>query len=304
MKVAALDLGTNTFLCLIAEVVGEQVTKIYDDQVRVVRLGQEVQKTKRFHPEALMRAHQALTDFSQIIKEQKPEKVLAMATSASRDVENADELFKIGRDLGIPIQIIPGSREAEITFQGAVSSFNDQNKRLIVDVGGGSTELIVGQGKKMRAGKSVNLGCVRLTEKFGLQTPLAKRKLTELILEVRAGLDPVIEELLSDFNGVDEILAVAGTPTEIARIELGAFIAEKIDGFILTEKKLRDWLEIFQNHSAAELTAKYSVNPGRADVILSGTVLLLETLRACRKTEMKVSTRGVRFGVALEMVGK
>ena len=304
MKVAALDLGTNTFLCLIAEVKDGQVTKIYDDQVRVVRLGQDVQKTKRFHPEALVRAQAALSEFSKLIQKHQPEKVLAMATSASRDVENGEDLFQMGRDLGIPIQIIPGAREAEITFQGAVSAFHDQKKRLIVDVGGGSTEFIVGQGKKMTAGQSVNLGCVRLTEKFGLQTPITKGKLTELTLEIRAELDAVVKNLVHQASGVDEVLAVAGTPTEIARIELGEFIAEKIDGFILTEQKLQHWLEIFQNHSAAELTSKFGVNPGRADVILSGTVLLLETLRACAKTQMLVSTRGVRFGVALEMAEK
>lgn len=301
MKVAALDLGTNTFLCLIAEVEGGRVVRVYDDQVRLVRLGQDVDKNRFFHPDALTRAKIALTEFSEIIQKEQPGKVLAMATSAARDVQNGEELFRIGTDLHIPIHIIPGSREAEITFKGAVSGTNDHAKRLVIDVGGGSTELIVGQGKEYRTGQSLDLGCVRLTEKFGMKTPLEKDHVEEVSNHIRAQLQHVVRTLVGFVGGVDEILAVAGTPTELARIEIGDFIPEKIEGFTLTKAKLQDWVEKFRTSSSADIADKLGVHPGRADVILIGAMILLETLNVCEMNEMKVSTRGVRYGVALEM---
>ncbi|MBX2995647.1 MAG: Ppx/GppA family phosphatase [Bdellovibrionaceae bacterium] len=302
MKVAALDLGTNTFLCLIAQVEGGRVTHVFDDQVRVVRLGQDVNQTRRFHPDAIKRAREALTEFSLLIQKHRPDKVLAMATSAARDVTNGEELFEIGRDLGIPLQIIPGEREAEITYAGAVAGFGDQKKRLIIDVGGGSTELIVGQGTRMIAGESLNLGCVRLTEKFALKTPAEPAKLDEVSKWIRQEMAPTLGRLIQNSEGLDEIVAVAGTPTELARIEVGAFIPEKIDGFPLSEAKLLDWTRKFAADSKDAIQQKYGVHPGRADVILVGAMILLECLRLTGVKEMIVSTKGVRYGIALEMV--
>lgn len=302
MKVAALDLGTNTFLCLIAQVEGGRVTRVFEDQVRVVRLGQDVNQTKRFHPEAIKRARETLTEFSHLIQKHRPDKILAMATSAARDVSNGEELFQIGRDLGIPIQIIPGEREAEITYAGAVAGFGDQKKRMIVDVGGGSTELIVGQGTRMMAGESLNLGCVRLTEKFALKTPVETSKLDDVANWIRQEMAPTIQTLVQASGGLDEIVAVAGTPTELARIEVGAFIPEKIDGFVLSEAKLLDWTRKFAAENKESIQQKYGVHPGRADVILVGAMILLECLRLAKAKEMIVSTKGVRYGIALEMV--
>ncbi|MFN7729032.1 MAG: Ppx/GppA family phosphatase [Bdellovibrio sp.] len=302
MRVAALDLGTNTFLCLIAEVEGGRVTRVIDDQARFVRLGQDVNQTKKFHPDAILRARKTLTEFAEMIKRHQPDQVLAMATSAARDVSNADELFKIGKELEIPIQIIPGDREAEITYLGAVASFGDQKKRLVIDVGGGSTELIVGQGLKMIGGESLNLGCVRLTEKFHMQTPLENEKLKEVTVWIHQEMQPTLGQLLSFSGGIDEIVAVAGTPTELARIAVGAFVPEKIDGFKLSDEALQDWVQTFAGSSKDEIQQKQGVQPGRADVILVGTMILLECLRLAAASEIIVSTKGVRFGIALEMV--
>jgi exopolyphosphatase/guanosine-5'-triphosphate,3'-diphosphate pyrophosphatase len=261
-----------------------------------------VNQTKKFHPDAIQRARQTLTEFAELIKLHQPQKVLAMATSAARDVSNADELFRIGTELNIPIQIIPGEREAEITYAGAVASFGDDKKRLIIDVGGGSTELIVGKGLQMIAGESLNLGCVRLTEKFQMQTPIEDQKRAEVTAWIRQEMQPTLERLLSLSGGIDEIIAVAGTPTELARIAVGAFVPEKIDGFELSDQTLSKWVQTFAGSSKDEIQQKQGVHPGRADVILVGTMILLECLRLSKASEMIVSTKGVRFGIALEMV--
>src|SRR5688572_18471439 len=119
MKIAALDLGSNTLLCLIAEVEKNSIKNVLHDQVEIVSLGQGLSNSRSFHPDALERADNALEKFSKTISEFKREKILAMATSAARDAENKEALFALGRKHGIPIEIIPGEKEAEITYQGS-----------------------------------------------------------------------------------------------------------------------------------------------------------------------------------------
>ena len=153
MKVAALDLGSNTFLCLIAEVQSAGIVKIYSDHSEVVRLGQELEKTKSFHPEALIRADVCLRRYSEIIKTEKIDRILAMATSAARDAKNSEELFKLAAKYAIPLEIVPGDREAQITYQGAVSgNFENAMDTMVIDIGGGSTEIIYGKGQEFLTG--------------------------------------------------------------------------------------------------------------------------------------------------------
>lgn len=306
MKVAALDLGTNTFLCLICEVEAGQVTKVYSDVVDMVRLGQDVRATGKFHPQALERAEKTLTAFRRTIDQHQPERILAMATSAARDVSNAQALFDICNRLQIPVQIIPGGREADITFRGTVSQFSpsQMKNRLVVDVGGGSTEFIFGQGHEMKWGRSLNVGCVRLKEKWIAKFPVEHAVVQKITDDIQHDLKGLLE--FKEFSApahIDEIIAVAGTPTELARIEVGSFIVERIDGFRLSKEKLEKWVKDLAEKTPDQISQSYQVPAGRADVLLVGVLILLETLKALRKSELVVSTRGVRYGVALE-VGK
>jgi exopolyphosphatase/guanosine-5'-triphosphate,3'-diphosphate pyrophosphatase len=303
MKVAALDLGTNSFLCLIAEIENGKISKIYQDLVRVVRLGQDVNKTKKFHPEALARAKICLRDFSQVIKKENPERVLAMATSAAREVTNADELFKIGIEFQIPIEIIPGGREAEITFLGATSNLNNDHKnRLIIDVGGGSTEYILGCDHRVKLSQSVDIGCVRLTESHISAQPTLAAEIEALEETILNRSNEILSKIRTE--QIDEIIAVAGTPSAIAAIELGGFDNEVVDGYVLSKKALQKWAQIFSLMSVGEKINKYKIEKGRADVIMAGTFILLKSLEALGRESLLVSTKGVRYGVALEVAGR
>ena len=302
MKVAALDLGSNTFLCLIAEVEklnsGKyRITKTYADEVQIVRLGQDVAKTKRLHPEALVRAAKTLSDFKKLIDQHKSEKILAMATSAARDSENNLELFQIGKNLGIPIEIIPGQQEARITYEGSISGQQENKNRLIVDIGGGSTEYIIGDLEQIKQSQSINLGCVRLTENFITQQPTSDQ-------EIQSAVDSIDKALLGlrlkFTDSIDEILAVAGTPTSLVAAQLGYFSVEKIDGFKLTIEDLLNWKSKLQSSSTAE-KIEMGLPAGRADVMLIGVLILIQTLKIFNKNHLIVSTRGVRHGIALEM---
>lgn len=297
MKLASLDLGSNTFLCLVSEIENQKVTKIYSDEVEMVRLGQGLSASKKFHPDALVRAKNTLTNFRKTLDREKPEAILAMATSAARDAENKEELFKICKDLNIPLEIIPGDKEAEITYRGGVSGLTTAGSRLVVDIGGGSTEFIFGEDQKILAGKSLDIGCVRLTEKFISVQPTPQSEIVKLQTFIREQLQQIIKLAPQTPK---EILAVAGTPTTIAQVELGGFDAVKIDGYVLTEQGLETWLQKLTGLSVAEKIA-LGYPEGRADVIIVGVITLLETLKAFNLKELTVSTRGVRYGVALEL---
>lgn len=303
MKVAALDLGSNTFLCLIAEVNEHGIERIYQDEVDVVRLGQGLNQSKKFHPEALKRADNCLKKFSEIISLEKPDRILAMATSAARDAQNKEELFALGRKYNLPIEIIPGELEAEITYKGAVSGLNTKDTNfLIIDIGGGSTEFIYGKGQNRIIGKSFDIGCVRLTEKYITQQPTPDSEVKAVIDYVDTSIQKIIELRPPQFD-VDTLLAVAGTPTSLAAAEVGGFDANKIEGFELTEEILKKWLTKIQ-HAKLEEKINMGIPVGRADVILIGVITLLRTLQLFNKKSIIVSTRGVRYGVALEIFSR
>jgi exopolyphosphatase/guanosine-5'-triphosphate,3'-diphosphate pyrophosphatase len=304
MKVAALDLGSNTFLCLIAEVSKDSkgnchIDKLISDQVEVVRLGQDVNKTKRLHADALDRAELCLKKFKIIIDQHRPERILAMATSAARDSENRDELFQIGKSLNIPIEIIPGEKEAMITYQGSLSGQTKDQNRLVVDIGGGSTEFITGSLGEIYDNKSLNIGCVRLTEKFFSNQPTLQSEVDSADRTIQESM-----QAIKDFtkNQIVEVLAVAGTPTTLASVELGLkeFDAAKIDGQTLTLATLEEW-ELKLQKSSLEEKIKMGIPAGRADVLLIGVLILIQTLKLFNKDKLTVSTRGVRHGIALEM---
>lgn len=302
MKIAALDLGTNTFLCLIAEGDKNGITKVHKDLMQVVRLGQGVGQTGEFHPDALTRARACLTEFKKEIDAQKVDKILAMATSAARDAKNGDELFKIGKDLGIPIEIIPGEDEARITYQGATVGLGQNNApALIIDVGGGSTEFIVGQNSKILFAESLDIGAVRLTEKHITVQPVKSEEVKNLRQAIQQELKKVLTKVSK--NKPEKIIAVAGTPTSIVAVEIGGFDEKKIDGYFLSREKLASWVQEFGQTTVEEKKTKYNLG-GRADIIYVGASILLEALESLGMNGMYVSTKGVRYGVALEMLQK
>lgn len=303
MRVAALDLGTNSFLCLIAEVEGGKVIKVLSDQMQMTRLGQDVNQTHCFHPEALARAKACLTEFKKKIDEHQPEKILAMATSAARDVSNAEELFKIGRDLNIPIEIIPGEKEAEITFFGSISGLPADGKtRAVIDVGGGSTEIICGNQHEIFEGESIDIGGVRLTEKFLPKQPATAEEYQSLKKHIIQEMKSLTTELKK--QKISELIAVAGTPTELARVTLGSFDPEKMDGFHFSQADLKKWFEQIKDLSPQERITKFGFAPGRADIIVAGILILQTALEQLSLPHIVVSTRGVRFGVALELAAR
>lgn len=298
MKVAALDLGSNTFLLLVCEVESGRITKIYRDEIQVTKLGQGVHATRKFHAEALARAEKCLREYGEIIRAEQPDKILAVATSAARDVANGQELFKIGDKNGIPIRIIPGSLEAQITFEGATYDLENKKGIVVIDVGGGSTEIIGLSDDGKVQGVSVDVGSVRLTEMFISGHPI-KTSEVEMLLKYANDKFADARQFFPQ-NKLHEAIGVAGTPTTLAAVMQGApYSDDKVQGYKITTGDLENWIGRLASLDLESRKAVIGMDPQRADVIVAGMVILLSALKALKMPGLVVSIRGVRYGVAL-----
>jgi exopolyphosphatase/guanosine-5'-triphosphate,3'-diphosphate pyrophosphatase len=301
MKVAALDFGTNSFLCLIAKMDGNRFVEILHDTAQIVRLGQDLKTNKTICAEAMSRADECLKQFSSVIKKHKPDKILATATSAARDAGNQSEFLSLCQKYRIPVQIISGDLEAQLTFQGAVSSYdNDEIKRVVIDIGGGSTELICGTGHRLHFGKSADVGAVRMTENFLSTHPVEAVENKAMLAYIQKEIAELVKRVTQDFKP-DQVIAAAGTPTELAKIEIGKFDPRKIDGYILKLNQIERYFDVFASTSVEDRIQKLNVSPGRADIIYAGTAILLETLKCLGHERLSVSSRGLRYGTALAL---
>lgn len=295
MRVAALDLGSNTSLLLVAEVEEQRLKRVLSDETTITRLGQGVHASRRFHPEAMARMQACLANYQKKINDLECEKIVAVATSAARDVENGEELIKLGRRFGIPIHIISGQTEARLTFRGALCDRATSDGIAVIDVGGGSTEIITNQGGDIK-GTSVDVGSVRLSEIFVKSDPISILERTQLKEYVLQALQraPVPQA------AIQEIVAVAGTPTTLAALDQQSeFKEEVIHGYHMPLPVIEQWIERLSLMPLAQREALTGMQPKRADVIVAGAIILSQAVRALGKSEVTVSTRGVRYGVAL-----
>lgn len=306
MKIAALDMGSNTFLMIIAEVTkkGDQYffEKVYRDELRVVRLAQGVHATRSFHTDALKRARVCLGEYRKIIDEEKVEHIQAVATSAARDASNRGEFFKITEEFKIPVSVIEGKKEAELTFLGATYDSENTEGAAVIDVGGGSTEVVCSIGGKLEA-VSLNVGSVRLTELFFPKHPVDE----ESLVKCKEYILSEIEKSRSNWpkNKPTEIIAVAGTPTTLVSIMLGQpYESERVHGKRITIEEMQAWLTKLAKMSVPERKALPGMDAHRADVIVAGMQILISVCEGLGGDKITVSDKGVRYGLAIQMHAK
>lgn len=293
MRIAAIDLGTNTFLCLIVEADHTGIQRVLSDTAKVVRLGEGVHKNRAFGPAALRRAEDCLKEFKALIEKHEVESVAAVATSAARDATNGHELLALGLKYQVPISTISGEREAELSFRGITSDRTTLEGIMGLDIGGGSTE-VMGFEKRKVKGVSVDIGAVRLTEMFVTGHPVSANE--------RKALDDFAREKLGVFSRLrpKELIAAAGTPTTFAAIDLGIdFDARKIHGHKMSRDRVEEITLGLAQLDLEERKLVTGLDAGRADVIVAGGTILVAACDAMGVSEMTVSVRGIRFGVAL-----
>ncbi|MFN8790229.1 MAG: Ppx/GppA family phosphatase [Bdellovibrionales bacterium] len=298
MKIAALDLGTNSFLCLIAEVSKSREFRVLHDESVIVRLGQELQKTGRLHPDALKRARECLTQFQKTLQEFQVDRVQAVATAAAREAENAEDFLQICHELKIPLTTLSGEQEAQMSFRGALDA-REKKKALLIDIGGGSTEYIVGTPERLEMSLSLPYGAVKLTERFVSQQPVRAEDESKLRQFIKAETETVWTHIQN--LKPEKILAVAGTPTALVAAILGEFDAEKIENYYLPEPTLKNWIQNFRQTSVEEKRNRYNLG-ARADIIFAGTLILEELLGRLKAGGFHVSTKGIRYGLAYQML--
>lgn len=303
---AGIDIGTNTILLLVAKIEAGKPIEVVEDHVRVVRLGQGVDKNREFHPEALARARACFSEYAQILKKYPGIDIRACATSGSRDARNSTEFFaEVKRDYGIPVRVISGEEEALLSFQGAQPGGGLKPEDMaVLDIGGGSSEIVGLKSGALSSGielfrYSFDMGCVRLSERYLKSDPAQLQQIEELRKFIRDELAKQ-KEILAAIKE-KKLVGVAGTATYLASSFLGLtkFEPEKVHGSILTQADIFALIERFKGMTAAQRLGIGGMDKGRADVILAGAYILYEFMVAAQVEQLQISVRGLRFGAVL-----
>lgn len=276
LRVAALDCGTNSLRLLVTDVRGEEKRDVVRE-MRVVRLGQGVDETGRFHPDALDRTLAVTREFGELATVLGAQRIRFCATSAARDAENADELNDgVESILGVRPEVLTGEDEARASFLGATRSTT--GSALVVDIGGGSTELVVGAEGDVQWSHSFDVGSVRLTERFLPSDPVSIDEVTAL----EAYLDGLLRPQVSSLEPVSTFVGVAGTITTVAAhaLELPSYDSSAIHGARISVDDMRTACLSLLRMSVADRRALPFMHPGRADVIGAGAMILDAVLDA------------------------
>ncbi|WP_329134994.1 Ppx/GppA phosphatase family protein [Streptomyces sp. NBC_00670] len=306
-RVAAVDCGTNSIRLLVADAdpaTGE-LTDL-DRRMTIVRLGQGVDRTGRLAPEALERTFAACREYAAVIEEHGAERVRFVATSASRDAENREEFVRGVVDiLGVEPEVITGDQEAEFSFTGATKELTGRTDLdrpyLVVDIGGGSTEFVVGD-DSVRAARSVDIGCVRMTERHllvdgAVTDPPTEEQIRAMRADIEAALD--LAEETVPLREARTLVGLAGSVTTVSAIaqELPEYDSSVIHHSRITRERVREITEHLLRSTHAERARIPSMHPGRVDVIGAGALVLLSIMERVDAQEVVVSEHDILDGI-------
>ena len=289
-RVGVVDLGTNSTRLLVADVEDSSVSEL-DRRLEITRLGEGVDARGQLLPQAIARVRNVLVDYRRTIEELGAERTLAFATSAVRDAENGEAfLGEVEWSYGFATRLLSGHEEALLTFRGVAVGRDLTDGTLVVDVGGGSTELILGGPGGVSFHESFDLGCVRLTERFPGDPDAAG-------LHVRAALDQGVPGGLEASTAI----GVAGTVTQLATLDLGLEHEEPevVHGHRLSAETVASQVERLAAMPVEEIRRLRGMHPERAPVIVAGAVVVREVLSHFGLAELEVSERDIMHGAAL-----
>lgn len=294
-RIGSIDIGTNTILLLIAKVEEGKVNPLFEIET-VVRLGEGVQKNGILLKEAMERGLQTLAQYLKRCQDWGVQKVFAAGTSALREAKNSKDFLNLVRGkLDLSIEVISGEEEAQLSFLAVAKDIQEREKPiLVVDVGGGSTEFILGKSDQIRQWISLPLGSVRFTEEFLRSDPVQE--------EEWGGMERKIRELLVNIPHSQEplsMVAVGGTATTLASVEQGLedFIGEKIHHFVLRKEALKNQLLLYRFKTIEERKRIPGLPAARADVILAGGTILYLAMEELKCPSVLISCHGVRYGL-------
>lgn len=302
-RIGSIDIGTNSVLLTVAEENNGELL-VVEQFATVTRLGQDVDRTGQLHPSAIARTLDCLRSYKEHLDRLRVVHAKAVGTSALRDAKGGPHFVESARDvLGFSPEIISGDREAELTFLGALHGLSIEGKSFVFDIGGGSTELILGyksqDGVSIERGISLNMGSVRLTERCALSDPPTSSQLAAVRSEIRALLN---SSGISVPSGIQTVGA-AGTVTTLAAIfeKMSSYDPALIHGYSLKTSTVSELVGLLSTMTVEERRQLPGLTPGRADVIVAGAILCEEIAHFAGATELIVSDRGVRFGLLAQL---
>ena len=306
-RVAALDCGTNSLRLLISDVDGDRLTDVVR-AMEIVRLGEGVDETGRFAPAALERTFAALDRYAGEIVRHGVELVRMVATSATRDAANRDEFLAGVRDrLGVEPDVVSGDEEAELSFAGATVELRGTGTfpapYAVCDIGGGSTEFVVGDDSGVFAARSVDIGCVRMTERHLRHDPPTAEQIAAATGDIDAAIALVATTVPLDKAAT--LVGLAGSVTTVAALVLGlpAYDAERIHHARLSAAEVAETAAVLLAMPRAERANLGPMHPGRVDVIGAGALVLDRIMRVGEFDEVVVSEHDILDGIALSLVG-
>jgi exopolyphosphatase/guanosine-5'-triphosphate,3'-diphosphate pyrophosphatase len=315
-RCAAIDVGTNTVLLLVAERRGELLEPLLE-RAEITRLGRGVDATGRLDPAAIRDTVATLASYARAARELGAERIVCVATSAARDAANSREFFDAARaQAGLAPEVISGDEEARLVYASAWRDFGVRpagppplppgNPLAVLDVGGGSTEFTYGDGPEPRGRRSLQVGAVRLTERHVRSDPIGRDGLERLRAAAR--------QAVRGFEGMEglgelaaaRLVGVAGTVTTLAAVDqaLAVYDAGRVHGSALTRDDLERLFERLGALTVAQRAALPGMEPKRADVIVAGCAVVLEAMHALGFERLTVSDRGVRWGLLYDRLGK
>ena len=305
MSVAAIDCGTNSVRLLIADVDDGGVLHEHARVMRIVRLGEGIDRTGEFSTAALERLFGALDEYAGLIDRAGAQRIRFVATSASRDARNRDAFVEgVRRRIGVEPEVIPGTEEAALSFTGAVRGLPSglvTAPALVVDIGGGSTEFVLGSDGPERA-VSVDIGCVRMTERHLVGDPPTDAQIRASRDDIRAAIARAAEEV--PFDQARTLVGLAGSVTTVAAmaLDLPEYDESVLHGSVITAEQVAGATARYLSMTRAERAALPYMHPGRVDVIGGGAMVLDEVMRATGAARVVVSETDILDGIVYSIV--
>jgi exopolyphosphatase/guanosine-5'-triphosphate,3'-diphosphate pyrophosphatase len=308
-RVAAIDCGTNSVRLLIADVGSDVHSNMHSGmrdvtrQMRIVRLGEGVDRTGRLSPAAIERTRLALADFAADIAKSGVDAARMVATSASRDAENAADFRAMVLDtLGFAPEVITGDEEARLSFAGAVRGLTAQPPFLVVDIGGGSTEFVVGT-DGVDAALSVDIGCVRMTERHLRADPPTPEQVAAAETDITAAVDRALAAVGGAWSGSRTLVGLAGSVTTVAALALGLdeYDPERIHRARIGAADVAKVTADLLAKTAEQRLASPVMHPGRADVIGAGALILRIIVERSGADSVIASESDILDGIALSV---
>ncbi len=302
MTIASIDIGTNTVLLLIARIdlFNNQMIPIVNEY-RMPRIGFGIKQSGIISNDRRSLLYNVLSEYKDLIDRYKCEKILVTGTNAFRIAKNADEIvIDVKKNFNFHLNVISGEEEAEFAFLGAISNIDKPDNCTVIDIGGSSTEIITGYGNEITSKKSLQLGSVSTTEQFFKHSPPLQSE-TENFRSELTKLFSTLGFTLSTQN----VVAIAGTATTLACVKLGlpAFNEKDIIESKLTISDMKNIVNKFSLLSSSEIMDKYGpVMNGREDIIFAGAYILFQFMESFGIEEIKVSTRGIRYGAIVNYI--